>query len=150
MMKGLFALACLFAMTAMATAATKEQYYATLTTGDVRPQCIGGNIVAGKVTLTVTDATTGTFAYAFSVRKLTGTTTTLDLGLGFYDPNGEVIATVNLNGATRNSGTFTSPDLLAALRDDPHSVFANVNTSSCPDGEVGGQFNLSGGPSKFG
>src|SRR5215217_1267322 len=44
---------------------------------------------------------------------------------GFYDPNGEVIATVNLNGATGDGGTLTSPDLLTALRDDPHAVFAN-------------------------
>jgi len=115
------------------------------------PACgaVGGNVVAGKVTVTVTDASTGTFSYSFSVRKLTGTTTTLDLGLGFYDPNGEVIATVNLNGATRDGGTFTSPDLLTALRDDPHAVFANVNTNTCPDGEVGGQFNESGAKTKF-
>ena len=74
----------------------------------------------------------------------------MDFGLGFYDPNGTVLATVNLNGATRTSGTFSSPDLLTALRDDPHSVFTNVNTSTCPGGEVGGQFTESGSPSKFG
>src|SRR5215208_8158827 len=148
MAKVLVTLVCVLAIAGMASAATREQYYATLTTGDVRPQCIGGNIVAGKVTVTVTDASTGTFSYSFSVRKLTGTTTTLDLGVGFYDPNGEVIATVNLNGATRDGGTFTSPDLLTALRDDPHAVFANVNTSTCPGGEVGGQFNESGAKTK--
>jgi hypothetical protein len=128
-------------------------FVAVLQPDDEVPLCAPAtNAARGTFVAHVVDEATGMVEWTLIANNLPGNTTAAHIHVGVEGVAGPVIQPLPFTAGEENGvlamGTFTSPTLLAALRENPENYYVNVHTGpageGCPPGVVRGQLNEHG------
>jgi CHRD domain-containing protein len=107
------------------------------------PPCEPGTAsTRGVSILWVADQESGTVRYKVIGFNLPGTITASHIHRGPRGSAGPVVQPLELTGEQRGiivEGTFTNPELLAAMQANPAAYYVNVHTNECPGGALRGQ-----------
>jgi hypothetical protein len=108
------------------------------------PLCeAAGPDARGVAIFRVVDEAAGTVEYMIIATDLPGTLTGAHIHVGPAGVAGPVVQDLPLTGAESGvigEGTFTNPDLLAAIAANPQNYYVNVHTDVCEPGAIRGQF----------
>jgi len=109
------------------------------------PTCQPATTAArGNAVFHITDAAAGTVKYKVVANNLPGDITAAHIHLAPAGTPGQIVQPLALTaGASRGvigRGTFTNPNLVAALQSNPSGYYVNVHSSVCPSGVIRGQF----------
>jgi hypothetical protein len=105
----------------------------------------------GSAVFHITDATAGTVAYKLVAKGLPGDLTAAHIHQAPAGTPGSIVQPLDLNTGAKSGvigrGTFTNPNLVAALESSPSDYYVNVHTSVCQSGVIRGQFAKGGSSS---
>ncbi|HEX2066090.1 MAG TPA: CHRD domain-containing protein [Candidatus Thermoplasmatota archaeon] len=124
-------------------------FVAVLTAAEEVPLCgPATNAARGVAIFHVVDQETGTVEYKIVANNLPGTPNNAHIHLGATGVRGGVIQGLNLIPGAENGvigeGSFTNPDLLAALQENPQAYYVNVHSDVCNPGVIRGQLGEQG------
>jgi hypothetical protein len=115
------------------------------------PQCgPATNAARGVAIFRVTDETAGTVEWTLIANNIPGNTTAAHIHIGAEGVAvpGNVVEplpfTPGAEGGVIGRGTFTDPELLAAIRANPDNYYVNVHSNVCASGVIRGQFGDTG------
>src|SRR5215213_3235405 len=112
-----------------------DTFVAVLQPEDEVPLCASAtNAARGAFVARVINEETGTVEWTLVANNLPGTTTAAHIHLGVEGVAGGVVQPLSFTPGEENGvlamGTFTNPDLLAALRENPEDYYVNVHTAA--------------------
>ena len=127
---------------------TPKTFVSVLSAAIEVPRCLqAGPDARGVAVFRVLDQATGLVHYLLVANNLPGTVTAAHIHVTPPDP-GPVVQPLPLTPGAENGvigeGTFTNPELLAALQADPRPYYVNVHSDICPRGVIRGQLDILG------
>lgn len=125
-------------------------FVAIMTAAEEVPTCTPAtNASRGMFLGHVTNESAGTVEWMLVANNLPGTTVTAaHIHIAPRGVAGPIVqglfTTPQAGDRVMQTGEFTNPDLLAALRANPGNYYVNVHTNACPPGAIRGQLGTQG------
>ncbi len=129
---------------AVAAKPAPKTFVAVLTAAEEVPPCgPATNAARGVAVFHVVDEATGTVRWKLVANNLPGNTLFAHIHVAPPGEPGPIVQGLDFPPGAENgvigTGTFTNPQLLAAIRANPDNYYVNVHTDVCRPGVIRGQ-----------